>query len=161
MTQLTDPANSSRTSESKNNTIIHNHITKHSTNLDVSPVVNALNAFMRSTQQCAYPQLMVTCRDQRIAFSRESLASMSHKRAADLFVQRFAEEKDFVDVPGGGSWLTSGGRRHAPAVDSSADATLPAVQLDPSGWTDNIRNVRELTVVLTRKAESQKERPSH
>ncbi|KAF7350716.1 hypothetical protein MSAN_01632600 [Mycena sanguinolenta] len=158
MTQLTDPsASSSRSSESKTaNTTIHNHFTKGSdTILDLSPVMKALNAFMLSTRQCAYPQLVVTCRGQKVAFSRASLADMTHKRATDLFIQRFARSEDWLDVPRSSSWFPQGGRC-PPEVEClatfcRAEEESGLVELDPSGWSDNIKNVRELTVILTRK----------
>ncbi|KAJ7237534.1 hypothetical protein B0H12DRAFT_1138640 [Mycena haematopus] len=160
MTQLTDPAaNSSRSSGSKpTNTTIHHHITKASdTILDLSPVIKALNAFMLSTRQCAYPQLVVTCRGQKVAFSRASLSAMNYRRAADLFVQRFARPEDYIDVPRGSGWFSTGGRS-GPQVDCMATfcraeeaSESGPVELDPSGWADNIGNVRELTVILTRK----------
>ncbi|KAJ6493172.1 hypothetical protein C8R45DRAFT_989064 [Mycena sanguinolenta] len=157
MTQLDPSASSSRNSESKTaNTTIHNHITKGSdTILDLSPAMKALNTFMLSTRQCAYPQLVVTCRGQKIAFSRASLSTMNYRRATDLFVQRFARAEDYLDVPRDTGWLPKGGK-YPPEVDCMAtfcraDDESGPVELDPSGWADNIGNVRELTVILTRK----------
>ncbi|KAJ6592859.1 hypothetical protein B0H19DRAFT_919395 [Mycena capillaripes] len=115
---------------------------------------------MLSTRQCAYPQLVVSCRGQRVAFSRESLKSMSQKRAADLFVKRFAREDDYAYTPPkSGGWLPTSGGRYAPEVNCfatfcRAEEGFDAgpIELDASGWADNIGNVRELEVVLTRKA---------
>ncbi|KAJ7611971.1 hypothetical protein DFH06DRAFT_1015457 [Mycena polygramma] len=115
---------------------------------------------MLSTRQCAYPQLVVSCRGQKVAFSRDSLKSMSHKRASDLFVKRFARPGDYVDVPPkSGGWLPSSAARYSPEVNCfvtfcrTDDVDLRgAIELDASGWADNIGNVRELEVVLTRKS---------
>ncbi|KAF8142707.1 hypothetical protein K438DRAFT_1635005 [Mycena galopus ATCC 62051] len=111
---------------------------------------------MLSTRQCAYPQLVVTCRGQKVAFSRASLSTMNHTRATDLFVRRFARPEDYVDGPRGNGWLPKG--RSGPDVDcfatfcrTEANSESGPVELDPSGWADNIGNVRELMVVLTRK----------
>lgn len=83
MTQLTEPPVNRGSGSSGSNATIHNHMTKASTNLDISPVVNSLNralkTFMHSTRECAYPQLVVSCRGQKIAFSRTSLQSMGHR----------------------------------------------------------------------------------
>ncbi|KAJ6556587.1 hypothetical protein DFH09DRAFT_987284 [Mycena vulgaris] len=135
-------------------TTIHNH----STNVNLSPLLHALDAFMLSTRQCAYPQLIVTCRGQRRAFSRAELKSMGLKRAADLFVERFARAEDYVDATPGTGWLAARAKRHPPEVDCVAtfcraeDGGQGPVALDASGWSDNIGNVRELEVVLTRKS---------
>ncbi|KAJ7189147.1 hypothetical protein C8R46DRAFT_35339 [Mycena filopes] len=151
------PSQPSKVEVKPSNTTIHNHITRQSTNLDLSPLMHALNAYMLSTRQCAYPQLVVSCRGQRVAFSRASLSRMDYRRAKDLFVERFARPEDYVDVPPSGGWLHSGGGRHAPDVDCFATFCLPetdsgAMVLDPSGWAENIGNVRELEVVLRPKA---------
>ncbi|KAJ7618944.1 hypothetical protein B0H17DRAFT_1219881 [Mycena rosella] len=145
----------SRETGPKTTTTIHNHITK-AANLDLSPFLSALDAFMLSTRQCAYPQLVVTCRSQKRAFSRASLKEMGHKRAAQLFVTCFARAEDFVEEPPGTSWLSPSARRHPPAVECVAtfcraeDGDTP-VPLDASGWVDSIGNVRALEVLLTRK----------
>ncbi|KAJ6556605.1 hypothetical protein DFH09DRAFT_1164825 [Mycena vulgaris] len=124
-------------------TTIHNH----STNVNFSPLLHALDAFMLSTRQCAYPQLIVTCRGQRRTFSRAELKSMGLKRAADLFVERFARAEDYVDAPPGTGWLAARATRHPPEVDCVA--TFCRAE---DGGQDNIGNVRELEVVLTRKS---------
>ncbi|KAJ7288864.1 hypothetical protein C8J57DRAFT_1047033 [Mycena rebaudengoi] len=144
--------------------VINNHITKHSTNLDLSPLLNAFNAFVTSTRQCTYPQLIVTCRGQRRAFSRASLKSMGHKQVAELFVSRFAQPEDWleVDTPANSGWMSMPykSRRHPPEVDFIATFCRESVEdggpragpvaLDTSGWADNINNVRELEVVFTK-----------
>lgn len=80
------------------------------------------------------------------------------QRATDLFVQRFARPEDYIDVSRVSGWLPRVGGRYGPDVECFAtfcraegDSDIGAVELDPSGWADNIGNVRELTVVLTRK----------
>ncbi|KAJ7026856.1 hypothetical protein C8F04DRAFT_101630 [Mycena alexandri] len=150
------------------NTTIHNHITKQSTQLDLSPLMNALNAFMLSTRQCAYPQLVVSCRGQRAAFSRASLGRMDYRRAKDLFIERFARPEDYLEVPPSGGWLYGGGRRDPPDVECFATFCRPeedlgvAMALHSSGWGDNIGNVRELEVVMRPKVASDKiKKPQH
>ncbi|KAJ7758674.1 hypothetical protein B0H16DRAFT_1535267 [Mycena metata] len=171
MTQTTDPALQPKASgvDSKTtNTTIHNHITKQSTQLDLSPIMNALNAFMLSTRQCAYPQLVVSCRGQKAAFSRASLGRMDYRRAKALFVERFARPEDFLDIPPSGGWLSHGGGRDPPDVECLATFCRPeeesgvAMALDSSGWQDNIGNVRELEVVLRPKTASEEAKyPRH
>ncbi|KAJ7215057.1 hypothetical protein GGX14DRAFT_563083 [Mycena pura] len=136
---------------SKGSTTIHNHITNHSTNIDLTPLTQALNAFARSMRQCAYPQLIVACRGQKAAFSRAAIRNMGHDRATELFVERFARPEDYVEVPPEArrsGWFSSGVRQHAPAVaylatfcrvEEGAGSEAP-ITLDSSGWEDNIGN---------------------
>ncbi|KAJ7093842.1 hypothetical protein B0H15DRAFT_143361 [Mycena belliarum] len=141
-------------------TEIHNHITRQSTTLDLAPLLAAFDSFLLSTRQCVYPQLIVTCRGQKRAFSRVALKDMGHKRAMELFVTRFARAEDYAEMPPGTGWFATGRRRKDPGVeclatfcrtepDSAGDAPVP---LDASGWVDTIGNVRALDVVLTQRA---------
>ncbi|KAJ7496394.1 hypothetical protein FB451DRAFT_1549558 [Mycena latifolia] len=106
-------------------TTIHNHITKHSTTFDLSPLLSAFDAFLLSTHQCAYPQLIVTCRGQQRAFSRTALKEMGQKRAAQLLVARFARADDYVETPPRTGWFVAGAKRHGPAVEYLATFCRP------------------------------------
>ncbi|KAJ7686818.1 hypothetical protein B0H17DRAFT_704496 [Mycena rosella] len=136
---------------------IHNHITQPASILDLSPLRDAFNAYILSTRQCPFPQLIVTCQGQRRAFSRGSLKAMGYKRAAELFIARFARAEDYVETAPGTGWIPMPGSRYPPDVDLlatfyHADPTAQGpIALEPSGWEDMIGNVRELEVVLTRK----------
>ncbi|KAJ7719999.1 hypothetical protein DFH07DRAFT_309672 [Mycena maculata] len=163
MTQLTEttppPVQAIPTQPKATKTTIHNHITKES--MDLSPVMQALNAFMRSTRQCAFPQLIVTCRGERRAFSRASLEGMEYKGAAGLFISRFARAEDFIEVPRGSGWLATTSRYppdvqclakfcRAEGGEAGLEQADVGLLLDPSGWADNIPNVRELEIVFAR-----------
>ncbi|KAJ7146851.1 hypothetical protein C8R44DRAFT_864569 [Mycena epipterygia] len=167
MTNLTEPPSNrpaARESAPRTNTStptpvnVHNHITTQSApNVDLTPVWRALNAFMLAKRQCAYPQLVVTCRGQKRVFSRKSLEEMGHKRAAKLFVERFAEPEDYVETPPGTGWIPYRAGKLPPEVHYFAtfcrtdEAEQTPRVLDVNGWVDNIGNVREMEVVLTRK----------
>jgi hypothetical protein len=78
------------------------------------------------------------------------------QRAADLFVERFALPEDYVKTQAKSGWMPTSAGNYAPDVSCFAtfcrvEEDYGSVELDPSGWADNILNVRELRVVLTRK----------
>ncbi|KAJ7457006.1 hypothetical protein FB451DRAFT_1275592 [Mycena latifolia] len=149
----------SRPSQPSAKTEIHNHT--HWSSLDLSPLLTAFDALVRSKRECGCPQLIVTCRGDKRAFSRASLKAMGHKRAVDLFVVRFARVEDYVETPPGTGWIPTPARRIPPDMECLATfcraedgGFAPAQErllLDPSGWEDTIGNVHELEVVLTRR----------
>jgi hypothetical protein len=85
-------------------------------------------------------------------------AGVHLQRAADLFVARFAQPEDYFVTPPGTGWIPVAAAKHPPEIEYFATfcrgedgAEAELVALDPTGWTNNIGNVRELALVLTRK----------
>ncbi|CAK5281993.1 unnamed protein product [Mycena citricolor] len=141
-------------------TTVHNHFENKSLTMDLTPLTAAFGAFVRSTRECAFPQLVVSCRGKRMAFGRESLRGMKEDQAKKLFISRFAEERDYttVDIPAT-AWFSARTQRIPPAVRFVATfcrgeerrEELGPIALDPTSWTENIMNVRSLEIEFSPK----------
>ncbi|KAF7293909.1 hypothetical protein HMN09_01187200 [Mycena chlorophos] len=146
-------------------TEVHNHThnhTQHTHTIDTSAFARALENFVRSVNGCAFPQVVVMCRGERVAYGRDTLKNMGLSGAADVFTRRFATDADYTYPPPEAQkkgWFGWSQGRKLPAVTLYARFCKSEGLIDDGrrmelaaggSWSELMSNISELEVILTR-----------
>nr|GAT50859.1 predicted protein [Mycena chlorophos] len=142
-------------------TEVHNHTHNHTQHVDTSAFARALENFVRSVNGCAFPQVVVVCRGERVAYGRDTLKNMGLSGAADVFARRFATDADYTYPPPEAQkkgWFGWSQGRKSPGVTLYArfcksEGLLDdgrRMELASGSWSELMSNVSELEVILTR-----------
>jgi len=112
---------------------------------DVVSALNTLHDFVAAATSIP-PQIVVTCRDEKRAFGRVALQSMSYRKAVDMFITRFATKEDW--------WISE--YRYKPEVTiygrfyrQHGEDDDGMIILDERGWSELVGNVVKMTIIFT------------